>query len=101
MKIINVAGLILPLLTIIAIFPANAQQEYFKYRCEGSKTFEVTVSPNKAKLKLDGTSTLTLLPLDAREGLKFAAQRVLLTMVNQDASIQINNSLVYTQCVAQ
>jgi len=101
MKIVNAAGLILPLLTIIAIFPADAQAEYFKYTCEDGKTFEVTVRPDKAKLKLDMTTTLTLLPLDAREGLKFAAKRVLLTMVNQDASIQINNNFVYTQCVTQ
>ena len=101
MKIVKAAVLILPLLTTIAILPADAQAEYLKYVCEGGKTFEVTVKPDRAKLKLNGTTTLKLLPLDAREGLKFAAQRVLLTMVNQEASIEINNNFVYTQCVTQ
>ncbi|MEX0268869.1 hypothetical protein AB3R30_06995 [Leptolyngbyaceae cyanobacterium UHCC 1019] len=101
MKIVNVAGLILPLLTTIAIFPAQAQEEYFKYACEDGKTFEVTVRPDRAKLKLDGSTSLKLLPLDAREGLKFAAKRTLLTMVNQEASIEINYAFVYRNCIVQ
>lgn len=101
MKIVNAAALILPLLTTIAILPADAQEEYVKYACEGGKIFEVTVRADKARLKLNETTTLKLLPLDAREGLKFAAKRVLLTMVNQGASIEINNNFVYTQCVTQ
>lgn len=101
MKIINVAGLVLPLFATISIFPAQAQEEYLKYACEDGKTFEVTVRPDKARLKLDGTPALKLLPLDAREGLKFAAKRILLTMVNQEASIEINDKFVYSQCIVQ
>lgn len=100
-KIVNAGALILPILTAIAIFPAHAQEEYFKYACENGKTFEVMVEPEKAKLKLDRTTTLNLLPLDARQGLKFAAKRVLLTMLNQEASIEINNKVIYAQCVTQ
>ena len=55
MKIVKAAVLILPLLTTIAILPADAQAEYLKYACEGGKTFEVTVKPDRAKLKLNGT----------------------------------------------
>lgn len=101
MKIVSAGALLLPLLTTIAIFPAHAQESYFKYRCENGKTFEVTVRPDKAKIKLDDTTTLKLLPLDAREGLKFAAHSTLLTMVNQEASIEINDNFVYNKCVAQ
>jgi hypothetical protein len=99
MKIVNAGALILPLLTTIVIFPAHAQEEHFKYICENGKTFEVTVRADKAKLKLDETSTLKLLPLDAREGLKFAAHHILLTMVNREASIEINDNSVYNKCV--
>lgn len=101
MNVINTGVLIAPLLTAIAIFPAHAQEQYLKYACDDGKTFEVTVRPERAKLKLDRTTTLKLLPLDAREGLKFAARRVLLTMVNQEASIEINNDFVYNRCVVQ
>ncbi len=101
MKIVKASLVILPWLTAVAISPAHAQEEYFKYACDDGKTFEVTVRPERAKLKLDGTTTLKLLPLDAREGLKFAAKRVLLTMVNREASIEINNSFAYNRCVVQ
>jgi len=101
MKIINAGALILPLLATISISPAQAQAEYSKYLCENGKTFEVRVKPDKASLKLEGTTPLKLLPLDAREGLKFAARRTLLTMVNQEASIEINDNFVYNRCVAQ
>jgi hypothetical protein len=101
MKIVNAALLILPMVATIASFPAHAQEKYFRYTCGGGKTFEVMVRPDKASLKLEGTTALKLLPLDAREGLKFAAKRTLLTMVNQEASIEINDKFVYIQCVVQ
>ncbi|MBM0743641.1 hypothetical protein JOY44_18810 [Phormidium sp. CLA17] len=101
MKITTASALILTLLTTIATSPARAQEENFKYQCEDGKTFEVFVRPDKARLKLDAKTTLKLLPLDAREGLKFAANRTLLTMVNKDASIAINDRSVYSNCVAQ
>lgn len=101
MKIVTASGLILPLLATIAVFPAHAQEDYLKYQCENGTTFEVMVRPEKAKLKLDANTTLKLLPLDAREGLKFAANRTLLTIVNKDASIAINDKFVYSNCVTQ
>ncbi|PZV19245.1 MAG: hypothetical protein DCF22_00835 [Leptolyngbya sp.] len=101
MKIASAGALILSLLATIATFPAQAQEEHFKYTCANGKTFEVMVRPDKAKLKLDGTTALKLLPLDAREGLKFAAHGTLLTMVNREASIEINDNFVYNRCVVQ
>lgn len=101
MKIFNAGTLILPLLTAIAISPVHAQERTLKYVCENDKSFEVMVKSDKANLKLDGKTTLKLLPLDARDGLKFAAKRTLLTMINQEASIEINNNFVYNRCVMQ
>ena len=101
MKLARLCILSLSTLTAFALFPANAQAQTLRFQCEDGKSFLAEIRNDEAKLRLDSGKSMTLLPIDAREGVKFANGNTELSINGTQASVEMNWTPVLTQCVSQ
>lgn len=102
MNAVKFGAMILPVVAAIAALPVSAQQTTVRYQCEQGNGFEATYTGDiekmkEAKVKL-GSQTMTLLPVAAGRGHKFSNGRTLLTVLDNEASIEVNYQTILSRC---
>lgn len=100
MKAVKLSVALLPLWGAIAL-PANAQVQTMRFQCEQGEAFQAQVSKEQALVKFASGKTFELLPVDAREGRKFSNGRMLLRLQGAEASVEMNYTMMNSQCMAQ
>jgi hypothetical protein len=101
-------GVMMSGVVAIAALPATAQERIVRYTCEQGPSFQVTFNQNKnnplrdyAKVKLPNRpEPLKLRPLDSRDSIKYGSNLSLLTIFDNQASLEINWLTVSAGCVA-
>jgi len=101
MNVIRLSPFLVPLMVAIASLPASSQTQTLKFQCEQGGSFEAQVEKTQARVKYDSGKTVGLLPVDSREGRKFSDGRTLFYVNGAEAWIEVNYTMVNTQCFAQ
>jgi hypothetical protein len=107
MRKVCIAAMMVGGMAIVAL-PANAQEKIVRYQCEQGPSFLVTFYQNKnnsirdyARVKLPNKAEpLKLRPLDSRNSIKYGSNLSLLTILDNQASLEINWQTVSNGCVA-
>ncbi|MBF2029959.1 MAG: hypothetical protein IGS48_24940 [Oscillatoriales cyanobacterium C42_A2020_001] len=101
MNPIRFSAFLVPLMFAIAPLSASAQVQTLTFQCEQGGSFEAQVEKDQAKVKYASGKTVGLLPVDSREGRKFSDGRTLFYVNGSEAWIEVNYTMVNTQCLAQ
>ncbi len=97
-SITTAAGWVLLALALPATAQLPPSGNFYRYQCEGGKTFEVVYVPEQARLTLAGREPITLPQIETGSGARYSDGSITLLTKGTDAFIEEDGRRTYSGC---